>query len=78
MFGIRFIVTTVSPALIIVGKQKLDLILQMLFMVAIITIYFIVKINNLDILSFLKLISLFFSIIYLGYLWCIYQFSKGE
>ncbi|MGX7132235.1 lipopolysaccharide biosynthesis protein [Enterococcus songbeiensis] len=78
MFGIRFIVTTVSPALIIVGKQKLDLLLQLMFMIVIISIYFIIKISNLDILVFLKLISFFFSIVYLGYLWFIYQFSKGD
>jgi O-antigen/teichoic acid export membrane protein len=78
MFGIRFIVTTVSPALIIVGKQRIEFFLQLSFLISIVGIYLFAAFNKTDVLTFLRLISLFFSLSYLGYLWFINKFSKGE
>ncbi|HFD1802904.1 TPA: lipopolysaccharide biosynthesis protein [Enterococcus faecium] len=78
MFGIRFIVTTVSPALIIVGKQRIEFLLQLSFLISIVGIYIFAKLNEIDILSFLRLISIFFSLNYLSYLWFINKFSKGD
>jgi len=78
MFGVRFIVSTLSPALIITNKQRTDFLLQILFVVSIIAIFIYSKINLIDIDIFLMLISIFFTIVYLIYLLYIYLYSKGE
>lgn len=78
MFGLRFIVTTVSPALIIVNKQKVDLFLQFLFIISVVIIYVISLNNELSIESFLNLINVFFSIVYTLYLFFVFKYSKQK
>lgn len=64
MFGIRFVVTGVSTALIISQRQDYELLIQSFFIIVSIIAYFIVKNFSLDVLSYLSIISIAYSIIY--------------
>lgn len=77
MFGIRLIVSALSVSLIIMDKQKYDMIFQSLFFFATIIIYLVSKIFSFDLVSFILLISIFFSINYLIYAYICYYFSKN-
>ena len=76
MFGIRFIVTTMTPALIVVGKQKVEFSLQILFLIFVIISFILTKLFELKINIFLSIISILFSFVYLLYILFIYKFSK--
>ncbi|MBU5363900.1 lipopolysaccharide biosynthesis protein [Enterococcus devriesei] len=76
MFGIRFIVTTMTPALIVVGKQRVEFLLQLLFLVFVIISFVFTNLLGLEINMFLSSISVLFSVGYLLYILFIYKFSK--
>ncbi|MCM3633972.1 lipopolysaccharide biosynthesis protein [Paenibacillus camelliae] len=76
MFGIRFIVTALSPALVVSGKQKLELILQSLFVLFSLLSYFITKQLDFNFEFFLICISTTYSLVYLSFLVIIYRLSK--
>ena len=78
MFGVRFIVTAVSPALIIVNKQKQEMLLQALFILFMLLSYIVTKLLGGDIMFFLICISISFSIAYLYYLIKIFQYSVAK
>lgn len=74
MFGVRFITSALSPALIITKKQKYELLLQSIFIISCITSFCITKTNSLAIMDFLRLISVTYTISYVIYLLHIYKF----
>lgn len=76
MFGLKFIVTSLSPGLIIANKQKTEFILQLVFLISSLFSFIITKTLDLYIEYYLVLISLTFSIGYIVYLIAIYIFSK--
>lgn len=76
MFGFRFVVTALSPALLISQKQKLEFVLQNLFIMLSVGVFFISKVFTLNIEKFLACISISYSIVYLFFLIIIYQLSK--
>ncbi|MDQ0206988.1 lipopolysaccharide biosynthesis protein [Alkalicoccobacillus murimartini] len=76
MFAIRFITTSMMHGFIISGKQLLKLMLQLLFVVSAICIYFISSNMNLPIEIFLKLINDIYLIIYVILLFVLYKTSK--
>ena len=78
MFGVRFIVTAVSPALIIVNKQKQEMYLQALFVAFILLAYVATRMLEQDIMFFLICVSVLFSIGYLLYLSKIVRYSFTE
>lgn len=78
MFGFRLITSAMSPSLVIVNKQKLDLGLQSLFLLSNVSCFIFVKIEGLEILDYLKLLSFFFSCCYATYLFFIYKYSKKK
>lgn len=57
MFGIRFITSAMSPAFVIINRQGLELILQMVFLVCGVLSYTISQIYHLEIIDFVTLIS---------------------
>lgn len=75
MFGIRFLVTALSPGMIIAKKQKSELILQVLFVIVSIATYVISKIINTSIYDYLKIISISFSSIYIVYYFALLKYS---
>lgn len=77
MFSLRFIVTSLTPALHIVVKQKLELIIQALFIVASLSAYLAAELMNFNILSYLSLLNILFSIIYVIYYLVILKLSKS-
>ena len=64
MFAIRFIVTALSPGLIISNKQKIELIINCIFVLTSIIIFLLSKEFILNVNQYLGLICLFYSIIY--------------
>lgn len=76
MFGIRFITSAMSPAFVIINRQGLELILQMVFLVCGVLSYTISQIYHLEIIDFVTLISATFSVAYLIYFLAIYKYSK--
>ena len=76
MFGIRFIVTTLTLGLQIARKQKYELILQILFAVVSILCYILAKITPLTVEGFLCSVSISFSVIYLVFFVIILRCSK--
>ncbi|WP_339808605.1 oligosaccharide flippase family protein [Paenibacillus sp. FSL R7-0337] len=78
MFGIRLIVSALTPAVIIAGKQKIELLIQLLFCITSIIMFFICKIINTEIYIFLKLISISYSFIYVLFYLLIYKISRDK
>lgn len=76
MYGFRFIVSALTPALIISNKQGLELIVQSLFIVCSVGSYLATMIYDLDIYFFLTLITITYSIIYILLYIIIYKLSK--
>lgn len=77
MFGVRFIVNTIAYGLQVVKKQQLELGLQILFIVASISCFFVTKLLNYDVNTFLNLITISFSTIYLIYYFTVFKFAFG-
>ncbi|MCM3756324.1 oligosaccharide flippase family protein [Sporosarcina aquimarina] len=77
MYGVRFIVTALAPALIISGKQKAEFYMSNLFIVASVVSYTICKFKGWDIYIFLTLITVTYSVIYAIFYVYIYKLSKG-
>lgn len=75
MFYIKLVVGALSPTMIIVNKQRLDMFLQLLFVVCVFLVYFISK-GSQDILFFLKCISVGFSLIYLLYFFVMLGYTR--
>ncbi|SEN29322.1 Membrane protein involved in the export of O-antigen and teichoic acid [Terribacillus saccharophilus] len=67
MFGIRLIVNTVSYGLQVARKQSIELVLQLLFVVASILCFLIAKSYGFNIENYLKSITISFSIGYIIY-----------
>lgn len=78
MFGIRLIVSAVSPALIIAKKQFAEIKMQITFLISSIVSYVICKYLSLSIYTFLSMISIFYFITYLIIYIYIYKLSKGK
>ncbi|WP_161950342.1 lipopolysaccharide biosynthesis protein [Clostridium thermosuccinogenes] len=78
MFGVRLIVSTLSVSLIITEKQKYDMILQSLFLVATIFAYVLSKFLELELNAFISIISILFFTNYLVYGYIGYYFSRNN
>ena len=76
MFCIRFVCNGISQGLQIAHKQHFELIFQMMLVVMSIISFVIARINDLQIDSFLGLIAVSFSIIYILYFVCVLIYSK--
>lgn len=78
MYGIRLVVSALSITLVIVEKQKYDLILQSFFFFATIITFIVAKFYMMDIIYFILIISVLYSINYLIYWIISYKFSEGK
>jgi O-antigen/teichoic acid export membrane protein len=78
MYGIRLIVSALTPAVIIAGKQKIELLIQLLFCITSIIMFFICKIMHTDIYIFLNLITISYFSIYLLFYLIIYKSSGNQ
>lgn len=76
MFGIRFVVSALNSALLVSRRQKLELLMQISFIVSAVVLFVITSFFNADIEVFLNLVSIFYSVVYLYFLYKIYKFSK--
>jgi O-antigen/teichoic acid export membrane protein len=65
MYGIRLIVSTLVPSLTISGKQRIELLLQLFFLLASLVAFVVCKIFLYSIFTFLSLISFLYFLIYL-------------
>lgn len=78
MFGVRFITTALSPALIIVNKQKFEFFLQLLFILFNVISFVVAKVFDLDIVGFLTIVNILFTFAYSLYLYMVYRYSKSN
>ena len=78
MYGFRFVVSALTPALVISGEQRLELILQSLFVLTSLCSYFICGTFGFGIETFLTCIAIFYSIIYILLYIAIYKLSKRQ
>lgn len=76
MFGIRFIVTTLTLGVVISSKQKTELFIQILFIIASLGSYITSRFLNLPIESLLYIVTISFSIIYLLFLLALLHYSR--
>lgn len=76
MFGIRFVVSALNSALLVSRRQKLELLMQISFIISAVVLFAITRFTNSNIEIFLILVSIFYSIVYLYFLYKIYNFSK--
>lgn len=76
MFGIRFIASSLGTALIVANKQNYELIIQIILVLMSIIVFFITLVFKLSISLYLVMLSIFFSIIYLGYITVVVLFSR--
>ena len=76
MYGLRFIVSALTPALIVSGEQKLEVIIQSLFIAGSLFCYLLTRMFGFNINEFLTFISITFSIIYILFYFIIYKLSK--
>ena len=76
MFCVRLVCNGVSQGLQIAKKQHFELLFQMMLVVISIMSFVLAKNNELQIDSFLGLIALGFSIIYIVYFICVLIYSK--
>ncbi|EPI00979.1 polysaccharide biosynthesis protein [Enterococcus faecalis 13-SD-W-01] len=78
MFAIRLIVSSLTPAFLIAKKQNIELLFQSSFLFLAIISYILTKLLNLEIISFLILVSSIYVLIYCFGYYKIYRFSKGD
>jgi O-antigen/teichoic acid export membrane protein len=78
MFGVRLVVNTVAYGLQIVHKQKLELILQLMFMLVSIGCFIASFQLDFEIEEYLSIVSGSFSFIYVLYFLCILHYAKGR
>ncbi|MFC0187177.1 lipopolysaccharide biosynthesis protein [Fictibacillus aquaticus] len=76
MFGIRFIVSAISPGLVIANKQQLELLMQFIFIVASTISFLLAHTLHFSIEEFLISISIAFSIAYLLFFIAVFRYSK--
>lgn len=76
MYGIRLVVSALTPALIISNKQRQELLLQLLFIFVGVLSFVFNKGTNADILSFLKVVSIGYSFVYFTFYIYIFKLSK--
>ncbi len=74
MFGIRLIVSALTPTMIICGKQRTELVIQALFIVSTIIAY-AVSLYIHSVQGFIIIISVLFSIIYIMFYIYMYKLS---
>lgn len=65
MFAIRFIVSALSPGMIISKKQNIDLLINCSFIILSVVSFFIAKENEYTVINYLKLITYTFSFVYI-------------
>ena len=66
MFGIRLVVSSLTPTMIIMKKQSLELVIQSLFIVGVIS-SFVLCLSTDSIKYFLSIVSIVYSVIYVVY-----------
>lgn len=79
MFGIKLVVSTLMSSVIIVNKQTIELKNQLLFLVA--ALFSVISYKAFDLTevsSFLLLISVSYSVVYLLFYYQLYQCAKGD
>jgi len=75
MFFVRLIVGALSPTMIVVNKQRVDMFIQVLFIVCILISRYLASDSD-DIFRFLKYINISFSIVYVLYFFIMLKYSR--
>ncbi len=67
MYGVRLLSNSFTNATIVVNKQFISLVLQVIYLIATTTLFIVCKTNSLDIYYFLKIMNTMFCAIYIVY-----------
>lgn len=78
MFGARFVMTTLTPGLLVCGKQKTELIMQLILLSASVFSYIIVKTQGLPISSFLYVVCWSKFVVFVAFIFVIGRYAKGQ
>lgn len=78
MFGVRLVVSALTPSFIIANKQNLELYFQILFLISSLLTYIVSNIFLLDIIQFLIIYSIINTLAYMLLYSSIYVISRGE
>lgn len=78
MYGMRLIVSALSPSLIVSGKQKLEFFMQSFFLCISVSSYIICDRLGLGMEIFLTLISVGYSLIYVFFYFTMFRLSKNK
>ncbi|MEN0210504.1 type 8 capsular polysaccharide synthesis protein Cap8K [Staphylococcus aureus] len=78
LFVIRLIVSTVSLSVIVLQKQKLELILQALFLIGTTATFVISKMLNLTFLNFVSINTVVLIVSYMIFFIALYYFAKNK
>ena len=78
MYLIKFVASSLSLSLILVNKQKVELLIQMLFVLVGGTVFILCYMLDFNIYTFLTLISSLYSLVYILMLLITFKYSKEE
>lgn len=78
MYGVRLVVSALTPALMIKKKQSIELMMQSLFLIAAVISYWIVIANKYNVEVYLYIISITYSLIYILLYVLIYKYSTKK
>ena len=78
MFAIRLVVSALTPALVIIKKQKVEMKMQIAYLIMSVLTYIICKNLSLNVYVFLIIISITYSLIYVVIYIYIYKKSNGK
>ncbi len=76
MFGLRFIVSSVSLGMVIANKQNIELLFQLVFILGSIVCFILGKVLSLSVLEYLTAISYAFSVGYILFLIILFKYSR--
>jgi O-antigen/teichoic acid export membrane protein len=78
MFGFRFVVSSLTPGLLVANKQNYELMLQLLFVVSSVGCFVAAKMMSLPLIGYLVIINISFSLVYAIYFIVIFKCSKNS
>ncbi|MBA4283879.1 MAG: hypothetical protein C0432_06275 [Candidatus Puniceispirillum sp.] len=76
MFIARFITSSLSPLYILIGRQKIDFLLQILFLIVTLILSLVSYKMSFDFLTYINYINILYGSVYVIYLIYLFYFSK--
>ena len=78
MFAIRFVSSSMNTGFVVSNKQNIEVIIQGLFIVSIFALSFVARYSGMELDSFLYVVSMVFSVLYLANLIVVWRLSHKK